>query len=263
MNHMEIQSVKSFLTFLKGGKIIATMRLDEIHEPPLVTIDTSTLSPRVKGFVLERHLTVLTNFSKVVLPAFPVSEYVLRTTASDRAFAETIQQKLGFKVELNCAADAIVLPPRMLDQPFEQHDPAVMEYCLRQCRSLLHRDDDDLPPWTARVRDATLLQMSNDPGIGSIAAKLGVSERSLRRRLAEEGTSFRQILVDARLAIGHELLKTAGLDVSTAAWRTGYSEPSSFVRAFTKKFGYSPGSVKQEFNRQRRSTRMPAGGNLR
>jgi AraC-like DNA-binding protein len=76
------------------------------------------------------------------------------------------------------------------------------------------------------------------------ASKLGLSERTLRRRLSEEGTSFRNILVEARLAIGHELLSTAKLDVSTVAYRTGYSEPSSFVRAFTQHFGYSPGKIK-------------------
>ncbi|MDA4845156.1 AraC family transcriptional regulator [Hoeflea poritis] len=239
-------SLKTAIDYANLSFIIATVGLDELHDPPLLTFDTSGLSPRVKSFVLERHLTVLANFSAQLLPKFSLSDFTFLTTLDDPDVAAAIESMLGISVMPGRPRDAIALPKDLLDRPLPQHDPAVMEYCLGQCRNLLNLEDRPYPKWTAQVREATLLEMGNDPTIGTVAAKLGVTERTLRRRLSEESTSFRQILVDARLAIGHELLKTAGLDVTTVAWRTGYSEPSSFVRAFTKKYNYSPGSLKKD-----------------
>lgn len=233
------------LDFANLGFIIATMELHEDQTTPLLTFDTRGLDPGVKGFVLERHLTVLNNFSRVLTPERSLQEFLFRTSMTDPRFATTLRDQLGLQVELGQDLDAIVLPLRLLDHALPQHDPAAMEYCLEQCRSLLQSEAEPQPEWTERVRDAVLLSMNNDPNAETVAANLGVSERTLRRRLSEEGTSFRRILNDARLTIGHELLKTAGLDVSTVAWRTGYSEPSSFVRAFSRKYGYSPGSLKR------------------
>ncbi|WP_214648681.1 AraC family transcriptional regulator [Ruegeria lacuscaerulensis] len=236
--------LKTAMDFANLSFLIARLRLNELQDPPVLNLDISGLPKSVEGFVLERHLTVISNFTSQFLPKFSLSKVTFETTLDDPKIAEAIKSMLGVNVKLGCDKNAIVLSNKLLDLPLPQHNPATMESCLRQCRSLLNLEDSDVPEMTAQVREATLLEMNNDPTIVSIASKLGTSERTLRRRLAQEGTSFRKIHTEAKLAIGHELLSTAGLDVSTVAWRTGYSEPSSFVRAFTKKYGYSPGSLK-------------------
>lgn len=72
-----------------------------------------------------------------------------------------------------------------------------------------------------------------------------MTERTLRRRLTDEGTSFRELYTDARMTIAHELLASAGLNVETLSWRVGYAEPASFARAFTRAFGQTPGEVRR------------------
>ncbi|MCG8443625.1 MAG: AraC family transcriptional regulator, partial [Caulobacterales bacterium] len=133
----------------------------------------------------------------------------------------------------------------VLDLPSPRHDPAALKYFLEQCKNISQNTGPTELDWTARVRELVMREIAEQPTIDSVAAQLAVSVRTLRRRLAEEGANFREILSDTRLAIGHELLEEAQLDVSTVAWRVGYSEPSCFVRAFVKKFGYSPGTVKR------------------
>ena len=224
--------------------IMATARLNEAHDPPLLTFDSSGLPIGIRSFVLQRHLTVMANFSAALLPDIKLSRFVFETTLGAPEVATAIEAGLGIKTRLNCAHDAIVLPDNLLDRPLPKHDPAVMEDCLRQCKDLLRDSESQHQSWPDKVREVVLLDLGNEPSIVSTAAKLGVTERTLRRRLAEEGTNFRNILVEARLAIGHELLNTAKLDVSTVTYRTGYSEPSSFVRAFSQHFGYSPGKIK-------------------
>ncbi|WP_170790756.1 AraC family transcriptional regulator [Ruegeria lacuscaerulensis] len=236
--------LKTAIDFANLSFVIARLRLNELEDPPALNLDISGLPKSVESFVLERHLTVVSNFTSQFLPRFSMSRVVFETTLDNPAVASAIKTELGISVTLSCRRNSIILPQKLLDMPLPQHNPATMENCLRQCRSLLNLENSDIPEMTAQVREATLLEINNDPTIVSIASKLGTSERTLRRRLAKEGTSFRKIQTEAKLAIGHELLSTAGLDVSTVAWRTGYSEPSSFVRAFTKKYGYSPGSLK-------------------
>lgn len=256
-------SLKIATQYANLSFIIATARLNESHDPPLLMFDSSMLPLSIRHFVLQRHLTVLSNFSTALLPGIKLSRFVFETTLSDARVAESIEAGLGIKVRLNCAHDAIVLPDNMLDNPLPRHDPAVMEECLRQCEDLLRDDESQNQSWQAKVREVVLLDLGNEPSIVTTASKLGVTERTLRRRLAEEGTSFRNILVEARLAIGHELLSTAKLDVSTVAYRTGYSEPSSFVRAFSQHYGYSPGKIKLGSPKIPPNNATPASGRSR
>lgn len=237
-------ALRTAIEFANLSFIIATTKLHDDLNPPLLTFDPAGLASDIKVFILQRHLTVLSNFMSALLPNLSLSRFVFETTINEIAEAEVIEQQLGFKVRIGCPRDAVVLSEGFLTLPLPQHDPVVMKNCLKQCRDLLRNDDDTDQSWATKVREAALMELGNDPTIVSVAAKLGITERTLRRRLADENTSFRDIMVEARLAIGYELLSTARLDVSTVAYRTGYSEPSSFVRAFSQRYGYSPGRLK-------------------
>ncbi|MEA1674599.1 AraC family transcriptional regulator [Nitrospirillum sp. BR 11163] len=73
------------------------------------------------------------------------------------------------------------------------------------------------------------------------AAELKLSERSLRRRLMEEGTSFRALLQEARQERARLILAAADLPLSVAAEQLGYSDTATFSRAFKDWTGISPG----------------------
>lgn len=236
-------ALNTAMEFANLSFIIATVSLDESEDRAVLRFASEGLPSQSKPFILQRHLTVLSNFTGALLPGFSLPQFRFETTLVDPQAAKAIEKGLGIKTTLNCAHDLLVLPLEFLDTDLPRHDPKVMEACLNQCRELLKRDTVE-QTWTDKVRDVALMELGNAPSIVSTASKLGVTERTLRRRLSEEGASFREILVEARLAIGHELLSTAKLDVSTVAYRTGYSEPSSFVRAFSQRYGYSPGRVK-------------------
>lgn len=74
----------------------------------------------------------------------------------------------------------------------------------------------------------------------SIAVELNFSPRSFRRRLMEEGTSFRHLLQEARQARAKNLLQAADLPLSTIAERLGYSDTAAFSRAFKEWTRISP-----------------------
>ncbi|MGE4424726.1 MAG: helix-turn-helix transcriptional regulator [Pseudodesulfovibrio sp.] len=78
-----------------------------------------------------------------------------------------------------------------------------------------------------------------------MAARLGASERSLRRHLSREGTSLTDILREVRLNSGLALLQTGRVTVGETAYRCGYNSASRFAGLFRERFGVSPSRVAQ------------------
>jgi AraC-like DNA-binding protein len=78
--------------------------------------------------------------------------------------------------------------------------------------------------------------------MGAVADRLGVSERTLRRRLAGEGTSYQRLLDEVRASLADELIGTGRLSVEEIAVRLGYAEASSFIAAHRRWTGETPGA---------------------
>lgn len=89
-----------------------------------------------------------------------------------------------------------------------------------------------------RVREE-LLKSHYNQSQERVAAALNLSVRTLRRQLADEGTSFRVVGEEVRMSQAEEYL-AAGLSVQQVSHRVGYGDPSSFIRAFIRRNGDSP-----------------------
>lgn len=76
------------------------------------------------------------------------------------------------------------------------------------------------------------------------ARALAVSEATLRRRLAAEGTSFAELLVDARMSTALTLLQATARPVTDIAAHVGYGSPSRFAVRFRQRFGFAPSMVR-------------------
>lgn len=76
------------------------------------------------------------------------------------------------------------------------------------------------------------------------SSALGMSEATLRRRLADEGTHYQQLLTDVRMSHALTLLQVTDLSVTTIAYDVGYASPSGFTHRFRQRFGFSPSDVR-------------------
>ncbi len=79
----------------------------------------------------------------------------------------------------------------------------------------------------------------------SVASLLGLSVRSLQRKLMREGTSFRQIVEDVRAETARHLLADDRISLSEVAFRLGYSEQAAFNHAAVRWFGKPPRAVRK------------------
>ena len=78
----------------------------------------------------------------------------------------------------------------------------------------------------------------------ALAAELGLSNATLRRRLAGEGTSLRRVLAATRMTLAETLLRDDALTVREAALAIGYASPSRFTRRFKAERGMLPASIR-------------------
>ena len=92
------------------------------------------------------------------------------------------------------------------------------------------------------------------PDLVMVAKELGMSERTLQRRITEEGTTFRELLNETRHELVREYLRDESVEITEAAFLVGYEDPNSFYRAFRAWEGKTPAEWRAA-NRRRKSKR--------
>ncbi len=93
---------------------------------------------------------------------------------------------------------------------------------------------------------------SGIPSIGQLGESMGMSSRTLSRRLAENGMKFRDLIKNTQIILSTELLKNTPSSIGEIAFQTGFSDQSAFNRAFKKWTGKSP----LEYRKDANTTRM-------
>jgi AraC-like DNA-binding protein len=149
---------------------------------------------------------------------------------------------LGAPVQFGAADDALILPRALLDQPVAGADPAA----ARALEAHLDRELLQLgsAPFPDQVRSLVVgllgagSSLSGD--IGHLARQLGVSRRTLQRRLADAGTSFRAVTDLARREVALAEMAKGTATTTDLAFLLGFSEHSAFARAFRRWTGQSP-----------------------
>lgn len=158
----------------------------------------------------------------------------------DPADAATHRRLFRCPLRFGQRAPMIALRLRDLDLPIVTADETLLGYLDRlaeQARQELSRDDTTADG----VRRVLWQEMAGgSPSIGTVAARLGLSGRSLQRRLAEEGTSFKDVLDSFRRGVARHLLRERDVAIYEVAYLLGYSDPSAFHRAFRRWHGDSP-----------------------
>jgi AraC-like DNA-binding protein len=127
------------------------------------------------------------------------------------------------------------------------------------CQLPMPRRDPILRKFLESQADAILVNMPAETGVAvdvrralasgvasgatrmsSIARQLGMSERTLNRRLAEQGVTYQELLDDVRKASSGRYLDESTLSIGEIAYLLGYSEPAAFHRAFKRWYGMTP-----------------------
>jgi AraC-like DNA-binding protein len=86
---------------------------------------------------------------------------------------------------------------------------------------------------------------TGDTSCRLVAARLGMSEEALRRKMRREGVSFRTMLRQRRCALATRHLQETSLSILQVAQLSGYAETASFTRAFVQETGMTPSQARR------------------
>ncbi|WP_341250223.1 AraC family transcriptional regulator [Euzebya pacifica] len=149
------------------------------------------------------------------------------------------QAFFGCDVAFDAAHDAIHLPAAVIAQQPRLADAGLSAYLLAQLDDLRARAADR--SLVAQVRGAVADALPDgQPSKTQVARRLGMSERTLHRRLADEGASFQTIATQARREAAEALLGTTEHPLADVAFLTGFADQSAFTRAFKRWTGQTP-----------------------
>lgn len=129
---------------------------------------------------------------------------------------------------------AIVFPKRLLEVKQRHHDGELLSVLRTQADRWL-AELERSRGIVVRVKELVLASdAKTHPEMSELARKLGMSERSLRRRLAAAGVSFHDVLHDARASLATRMLSRSDATVDAVAHALGFSSTAAFQRAFKR-----------------------------
>ncbi|MCW2663504.1 MAG: Transcriptional regulatory protein [Mycobacterium sp.] len=218
------------------------LALFETAKDCVIELDAGHLPADVRGFFIERDIAGI--IATTTAFALPVAEKYADEVTAELAVDEELLRPLlelvpVHDVRFGRAHNRLHFPRAMFDEPLPQADPHTLEMCMAQC-DVLMQSSESRRGITALVRSKLFRDSGVFPTLPDVADELDIHPRTLRRRLAEEDTSFRALLNEARSTVAVDLLRNVGLTVEEVSTRLGYTEVSTFSHAFKRWYGLAP-----------------------
>jgi AraC-like DNA-binding protein len=163
--------------------------------------------------------------------------------ARRRAGESMLRRHFGCDVRFDAPLDLMVFEAKALEAPFVTHNAELLEVLVPGLEAALK---DGARSLADDVRSTLSQRISGErPAVEKVAKALGMSVRTLQRRLEDLGTSYQELLDDVRRRSARRLLANTDLDTGEVAFLLGFEELNSFTRAFHGWEGTTPARWRQ------------------
>ncbi|MBX3204841.1 MAG: AraC family transcriptional regulator [Labilithrix sp.] len=209
---------------------------------------------RVDSVTQHRHSAEFTIGSIVTIGTQIAGERVLTRAvgfrharpASVEANAE-LRRLFGVEPAFLQPVNYVELDAAFVDRANPKSDPALSRVIERHAESLLAARPEPTLGTVDRVRRILAGALGEgDITLAGVAQKLKMSERSLQRRLADDGVGFDALLDEVRRDLALRYLADPKIAIAEVAYLLGYSEPSPFHRAFKRWTGKTPTEARKQ-----------------
>ena len=155
------------------------------------------------------------------------------------AARDIYEHYLRVPVNFGRSANRLTGPQDIMEMPLQAADVAIAPAYLKQCELLL-KQMESAGGYESSVRRLLLSSRGRFPAAPEVARLLSLSERTLRRRLQDEGTSYQAIVNDVHNHLAKQYLTDTELSVADIGVLVGFEDLSNFRHAFQKWNGVSP-----------------------
>lgn len=149
----------------------------------------------------------------------------------------------GFPVSFGAEQPEILMSHTTLDLPIPTYDPILRDYLTDYSERLVHETKASKPGLRGRIEGQISASLPEHmPTAEDVAASLGMSPRTLARRLKEQGLTYRKVVDELRYALAQAFLND-GMRLSEISFALGYSDQAAFSSAYKRWSGRSPSSA--------------------
>ncbi|MCO7516016.1 AraC family transcriptional regulator [Pseudomonas guariconensis] len=184
------------------------------------------------------------------LAGVPVQAERMEIEFEAPAYAAQYQALCCAPVQFGAANNQLRLSRATLERANPQHCPSTWQHLLQLCEAELAQ--------RTRIRSlgerithllGPLLNGGREPSLEEVAQRLQLPSWTLRRKLAEEGTRFRDLLNDTRRDLAETYIRDTELAFGEIAYLLGFASAEAFQRAFKRWTGLTPGAFRRNQRR--------------
>ena len=147
----------------------------------------------------------------------------------------------GCEIEFGSARDELIFPVAVTRMAIGSADPHLNELLTKYCEEALAHRAPARTTLRSSVENAMApLLPHGQANAVEIARRIGMSHRTLARRLSAEGLTFSEIAEELKGDLARRYLRDGDLPISQIAWLLGYREVSGFTHAFRRWTGMTP-----------------------
>ena len=147
----------------------------------------------------------------------------------------------GCPVEFGAPMDQVIFPLDAKDAALPNADPYLNKLLQQYCENILSMRRIKSGDWRSKIENVIApLLPHGEATIENVARRLGVSHRTLARRLSEEGVNFVNVRQELRMRLAKQYFREPGMSIAQIGWLLGYREQGAFSHAFRRWTGSSP-----------------------
>jgi AraC-like DNA-binding protein len=229
-----LRDLSAYLHVHDGGAVVTLS-----EEKPLAMLGYAILSDGVEGAeqILDAALAIGFNMMRGLCgPGWQLSG--VQFAHAKPGNLAPFRKFFGVTPEFDAEQSVLVFEERWLDRALPSADPQLHTLMTERAAELHGRTRADLVGLLRRTLKP--LVTSADCSLAFVSGRMGMHERTLNRRLAAEGTSFRKVREDVRLEAACQLLEYTERPAHEIADILGYSDATAFSRAFSRWSGMAP-----------------------
>jgi AraC-like DNA-binding protein len=207
-----------------------------------VNFEAPDVEPAIQRFLVERDVAAASRLMREVMgPEFALSRFTLQHTIERGAgWIESLLRIGGARPEFGASSNSLSSDCKLLGLRLPQANPVTVAMCERACEELMERRRVRLGTGEYLRQYLSTAPLNMTPDLPQAARALGLSDRTLKRRLQDEGISYRMLLAEVRGHRANQLLEDETLTLTQIAERMGFSDLSSFSQAYKRWFGVAP-----------------------
>lgn len=239
------EAIEKAVTYARLARGFAKLSFYEEQRGMFLEIDSIAQLMRADGAHNEFRISaLLTSLQIAAETPLPVLEIRFPHELTEEKQTQ-IANALSVDVKQNQRVPGILFDKAVMDVPVKDTDPALLLHLETHVQNLMKDLTPVIGETSALAQGEITLRLSfNAPTQDEIAKTLGMSVSTLGRKLAKEGTTYKQLLKDTRHRLAEQFLDDPKLSLSEIAFALGYSDQAAFTNAYKTWTGQSPGSVR-------------------